>query len=502
MPHSFTHGSPARRKIFILLIISFSLGQMGFSQMSITGPTCVVAGTQYVYTIGGNWTVNTHMVWSISGGTFSGNNSGTPFPQVHVTWTAGANRYIGVSTTNPSSNPGFYVAVSAALQAGAISNPSQSINYNATPSTINCPVATGGACGSATYNYQWQQSTNNVTYSNISGATSQNLSFSGGLSQTTYYRRMVTVSGSGNTGYSNVATVLVYPPIQPGGISPSAQSVNYGSGATLQSTGVSGGTGNYTYRWLSSSAPTGFGVIAGATGATYSPSNLTATTYYQVEVTSGGAVAYSSVASVTVYPQLQVSAITPASQYVPYNTNSANISVSASGGNGSYSYQWQTSADGTSWNDIPGANTASYTAVNLTASAYFQVIVTSNGISVSSGTASASVNTSDDLNWIRVSDILKPLITDQSTANGLSSNEDVHQTTQYFDGLGRLIQTVAKQATPANQDLVAPTVYDAFGREATKYLPYASAYNDGFYKLNALTDQNTFNSNQFPGEQY
>ena len=49
---------------------------------------------------------------------------------------------------------------------------------------------------------------------------------------------------------------------------------------------------------------------------------------------------------------------------------------------------------------------------------------------------------------------------------------DARQTNQYFDGLGRLLQTVSKQATPQHQDMVAPVVYDAFGREQYRYLPY------------------------------
>ncbi|MFY0256118.1 DUF6443 domain-containing protein, partial [Chitinophaga sp. 30R24] len=54
---------------------------------------------------------------------------------------------------------------------------------------------------------------------------------------------------------------------------------------------------------------------------------------------------------------------------------------------------------------------------------------------------------------------------------------EVKQATQYFDGLGRLIQSVTKGASPGGNDLVAPVVYDAFGREQFKYLPYVSQGN-------------------------
>ncbi|MEZ2339424.1 DUF6443 domain-containing protein, partial [Mucilaginibacter sp. RCC_168] len=64
---------------------------------------------------------------------------------------------------------------------------------------------------------------------------------------------------------------------------------------------------------------------------------------------------------------------------------------------------------------------------------------------------------------------------------------DLMQTVQYFDGLGRPLQTVQVKGSPANKDVVQPFVYDQFGREATKYLPYAATTVDGSYKTDALT---------------
>ncbi len=65
---------------------------------------------------------------------------------------------------------------------------------------------------------------------------------------------------------------------------------------------------------------------------------------------------------------------------------------------------------------------------------------------------------------------------------------ELMQTVQYFDGLGRPLQTVQVQGSPLNKDVVQPFAYDQFGREATKYLPYVtSGSNDGSYKIDALT---------------
>jgi RHS repeat-associated protein len=72
---------------------------------------------------------------------------------------------------------------------------------------------------------------------------------------------------------------------------------------------------------------------------------------------------------------------------------------------------------------------------------------------------------------------------------GNNTNCKLMQTVQYFDGLGRLLQTVQIKGSPTSKDIVQPATYDQFGREAKKYLPYAvtNGLNDGSYKLDALT---------------
>jgi len=83
------------------------------------------------------------------------------------------------------------------------------------------------------------------------------------------------------------------------------------------------------------------------------------------------------------------------------------------------------------------------------------------------------------------------------------------QTTQYLDGLGRPVQTVAKQASPLQQDVVTPVVYDAYGRTPYSYMPFVSVVaqsgdvtNDGNFKLDAFQQDVAFNTAQFSGEQY
>ncbi len=65
---------------------------------------------------------------------------------------------------------------------------------------------------------------------------------------------------------------------------------------------------------------------------------------------------------------------------------------------------------------------------------------------------------------------------------------------QYFDGLGRPVQTVSVKATTLGKDLLTCQAYDAFGRADTTYLPFAKSSNNGAYlaKTSFISQQNTF----------
>ncbi|MBS4044603.1 MAG: hypothetical protein KGZ59_12425, partial [Chitinophagaceae bacterium] len=103
------------------------------------------------------------------------------------------------------------------------------------------------------------------------------------------------------------------------------------------------------------------------------------------------------------------------------------------------------------------------------------------------------------VNYVRTKEAVAPITTEASF--DAASSSQVKQATQYIDGLGRPIQTVAKQASTTGKDLVSYNVYDEFGRETTKYLPYVSTENNGSFKLDPFTPQQNFNQNLFNGEQ-
>jgi len=108
------------------------------------------------------------------------------------------------------------------------------------------------------------------------------------------------------------------------------------------------------------------------------------------------------------------------------------------------------------------------------------------------------------VNYVRERDAMGR-ITD-TVLFGSAGYVDVKETTHFFDGLGRPLQTVSRQITPGSNpnDIVLPIVYDQYGREVYKYLPYvATATNskDGNFKQDPFTDQKNFYQNIYPTEQ-
>lgn len=78
------------------------------------------------------------------------------------------------------------------------------------------------------------------------------------------------------------------------------------------------------------------------------------------------------------------------------------------------------------------------------------------------------------VNYVRAWQPLKPYTSEADIISSSRLVEEVNRSTQYMDGLGRSLQTVGWQASPDKLDLVAPVVYDEFGHEKYKYLPFAT----------------------------
>lgn len=495
----------------LLCVASFSQYK-AYCQADVTGPDCVHTGVQYSYLLSAYYSGTGTYNYTVIGGTLStggtnGSHSGPGTTDIEVTWSGAGS----IEVFSPGGTFTLSISVAPDFSAGSITaGGSQNIDYNTIPAAITCAAASGGPCTTPNYQYQWQESPDNINYIDIAGATSQNISFTIGATRTTYYRRAVTETVSNTTGYSDAAAVILNPPnpilaVNGGSVTPAPQYINYNTvPAALSSTSVSGGTYTYTYQWQSSHDGSNWTSLNyGAT--TYYPTNLTTTTYYRVGVVSNGVTAYSSPAVINVYPQLIAGTLSPFSLAIRPGGDPGGLTCTlATGGNGSYQYQWMNSTDGVNFTAISGSPSLPYYRPGqLNSTTWYQVMITSNGVPVGTNICKVIVDsTSPDVNFVRERDIRKAGVTDTAAAAALSSPYDVSQTTQFFDDLGRPVQTVAMQQSPLLNDMVSLVQYDGFGREAQKYLPYAATSGDGNYKPTALADQYNFNVSQFPGEQY
>jgi hypothetical protein len=202
-----------RKAGLILLGLVWSVCLPAFSQPSVSGPTCVIPGTIYQYNITGPWDSTSTMQICLTGGTLASATSsctgnGSPIAIVQVIWNTGSNG--SLQLTSSKGNTTLNVNITSPLTPGniSVSTKSQLISYSGLASGINCSASTGGSC-SPSYSYQWQQSADILTWTNISGATGQNLSLSSPLTQPTFFRRKVTENSSGSIAYSDVSLVDV-----------------------------------------------------------------------------------------------------------------------------------------------------------------------------------------------------------------------------------------------------------------------------------------------------
>jgi hypothetical protein len=157
--------------------------------------------------------------------------------------------------------------------AGTVSS-NQAICSGTQPANITLTGSTG--------TIQWQSSTDNVTFTNISGQTTVTLSGStiGNLSTTRYYKAIITNGNCTTTAISSVVTVTVNPlPTAP----TATNSTQYGTQVSTASVADSNGFTTPTFTWYTDNTTTT--VLQSSTSNTYLTSVSSTTTLY-VSVTN------------------------------------------------------------------------------------------------------------------------------------------------------------------------------------------------------------------------
>ena len=263
---------------------------------------------------------------------------------------------------------------------GGIAGP-QTVCAGSAPAPLTSTTDASGDAGLPLV-YQWETSTDNVTFTAIGGATGAGYQPANSLPVgTTYFRRralLLLPSGSGpycTPTFTAAVAITVTPAVVAGSIA-ADQTVCAGSAPTplTSASAASGGTGTFAYQWEASPDNTTWAPIAGATGDTFAPGPLTATTYFRRQASSGPCAAVpTNVVTITVSPALTAGTIgadqAVCAGSVPTPLTSAS---EAAGGTGGVAYQWQSSADNSTWADIGGATGPTYAPGALPATTYFR----------------------------------------------------------------------------------------------------------------------------------
>lgn len=233
------------------------------------------------------------------------------------------------------------------------------------------------------------------------------------------------------------------------------------------------GTGGTNYNWYNAS--NGF-INSGLTFPI--TMEASAPNYLNVRsVTAAGCLSASVSISINIYP---IPVITGPPQVVK------GAQVALDGGTGYDLYSWKNAAN------VEVATTQIY---NTSVPDSYTVTVTKNSISKTSavfvlGSQFSGLN----YNYI-VTDVALVPVTDPNSLAALPV-EKVSQSVSYFDGLGRPIQTVSTQGSVSKTDLVAPVVYDAYGREVRKYLPVVMG-NSGRIKEGLIDASGNYTVNTY-----
>lgn len=518
--------------IYLMLSVTKSYGQY-----TIFGNNCVFPGPYPLspYYISGNIGPNAGAgdKWCITNGTINGNscyiNPGNPMCP-GVSWNSGATTGT-LSYYRPASASTPVVTITVTIMNPGTIGPM----YTAVP--IGAPVSfllTGtnvaptALCNSGPITYQWQKLVNGV-YTNIPGATGKDYTVNESFTQSTTFWRQVYYMGINS--YNSGPPCVVDPRTahNPGTIGPVYQGMNANQTPQilLPVTNPSGGTFGpaYNFYWQSSADNINWQDIPGATntGAAatgYQPGPLSQTTYYRIRVGNGPLQigVYTNVATTALFAPLLGGVLSPESLIIPYSSLPGTITgTPATRGmcNGNYVYQWQKSENGIDFTDIVNAQGLNYTPPsNLITTTYYRRKVTldcNNETAFSTISVIKVADPPENMNYMRERVFKRSGITDAGITEYLSNLQEVFQSTQYYDGLGRTIQKVNRKGSLSTNpsdptssdnatDMVEMMEYDNMGREQFKYLSYPSTEKFGTYKTDPKIPQQAFMQNHYTSQ--
>ena len=445
--------------LYFSLLLGIVLGvNNSTTAQTIVGPTDVSLNGTYTYSFTSGHILFSHS-WAIVRGTkISETQNGLTY-SVSIKWTSTGAGSVKISDNDPN-----FGKITLSTLNVTISLPLPPVPNTSFTITQNCNQTIVQRSSNPPAGVKWYWQTSATGASLTDSAASITRTTSGDL----FLRaRFIASPNDWSTTSQSVGTISIIatPPTVPATSTNGDIISDTGGPVSLSVSTVSGAT---SYRWYtvaSSGTP-----IAGANTISYSPT-VSGTTLYYVEAVNGNCPSTSRKAvTAFVHPR-------PVIQSTNQGTISLARPVTLSVSYGYQSYQWKRNGS-----NIPGETAATH---NAKQPGEYTVLV-SKGTATATSLVSTIISglSGQNMNYIVSNAILKPGVSE--TDIDTLSVKSLSQNVQYFDGLGRLVQTITTQGSRAKKDIIQPVLYDVFGRELIKYLPYVSAEDNGWYKANMV----------------
>lgn len=220
----------------------------------------------------------------------------------------------------------------------------QTICGNSLPAALTGPVPTGGGL----LTWQWQQSSDNTSWTDISGETQSSYSPTA-LNQSTWFRRILFSQTC--LPLTTQSVQIVWLPALTGNLVSASQTICYNALPTLLSgTQPSGGNGVYSYFWEQSTDSIAWAIPSGGISVQFQPGLLTGSTYFRRTVLSLFCTPLVSNVIRTDLEQAIGNNQIGVAQTICAGSSFQPVTGSTpSGGNGVYSYIWQSSVNLSLW---------------------------------------------------------------------------------------------------------------------------------------------------------
>ena len=226
---------------------------------------------------------------------------------------------------------------------------------------------------SGTFTYQWQSSSDNSTWADITSATSSSYTLTSSEASKYVRAQVVNTSSAGAGVAYSVARSKVGAPYNTA-LPAITGTIKVGSTQTVSTGTWSNTPTSYSYQWQKSSDGISWINLDGATTSTYSPTFDVAN--LQIRVSVGGV---NAVDTATVTTAIVSGFLPPQATAIPAITGTKTVGQTLTSSSGtwpgtsdSYVYQWQKSSDsGVTWTNIASATASTY--VLVAADAGYQV---------------------------------------------------------------------------------------------------------------------------------